>query len=146
MTEKIKQMEAKLQRATRLEEKVDLLNALAFEMQYSDLTKAFNYTEQALALNTDPVGGAYQKGKAESLCNRGYFPFEKGKLKKGCLISSKPWICTGKWKTRRERQRPWVSSVCLTCRSGIMQKRWNICINNWRSAKLWGNVTRKPGH
>lgn len=72
-TSKIQQLESQLASTADTQQKIGLINALAWELQDSDCTRAIALGEEAYALSTQGEFelSPYQKGQAESLLAQG---------------------------------------------------------------------------
>jgi len=74
VSDRIRELEARLETALERRERIDTLNALAWELRQSDTRRALALSEEAqqLACDGDYEQQPYQKGLAESLRNMGW--------------------------------------------------------------------------
>jgi signal transduction histidine kinase len=81
MNTDIEALESRLAQTTDQRERIDLLNALARELQYSDLERAIALAQQArmLSLQGEFADAPYQKGIADSTLNLGHLQMRQGK-------------------------------------------------------------------
>ncbi|MBP1465062.1 hypothetical protein EYB53_005015 [Candidatus Chloroploca sp. M-50] len=65
--------------------RIDLLNALAWELSDCDASRAMNLAESAYALADTPAydGRTYERGKAYSLRTQGYLDMRSGAYPRG---------------------------------------------------------------
>ena len=80
MPDKIAELEAKLVTVTDLNERIDLLNALAWALQDENLTRALSLSAEAIALAQPDkmLPPCYSKGLAQGVFYLGYFEQEAG--------------------------------------------------------------------
>ena len=73
MTNEISQLESKIESAKTAQQKIDAINALAWELRDTDIEKVVSLSQEADHLSTtgDFFEAPYQKGVADSLRNMG---------------------------------------------------------------------------
>ena len=74
MSNKVEKLEAELAATTTIEQKIDVLNALAWELRDQDTKRGLELAQTAFHLAKT---GKYQKGLAESLVAQSQFIFSR---------------------------------------------------------------------